>query len=47
MNTLIRFRVLKDSVFCIVEGRWDGGDDSDPKYVPSAKYEIIVKCANR
>ena len=41
------YRALKKNVFCTVEGRWDGGDDSDPKYVPSPHYGVIVKCANR
>ena len=38
---------LKKNVFCIVEGHWDGGDDSDPKYVPSPLYEVVVKCSCR
>lgn len=41
------FRALKKDVFCAVEGRWDGGDDSDPKYVPSPRYSVIVVCASR
>ena len=41
------YRAFHKDIFCAVEGRWDGGDDSDPKYVPSPRYEIIVKCANR
>jgi hypothetical protein len=41
------YRALKRNVFCAVEGRWDGGDDSDPKYVPSPRYEITVKCASK
>lgn len=41
------YRALKKSVFCAVEGHWDGGDDSDPKYLPSPRSEVIVKCANR
>ena len=40
------YRALKKNVFCAVEGRWDGGDDSDPKYVPSPQYEVIVKCTS-
>ena len=38
---------LRKTVFCAVEGRWDGGDDSDPTYVPSPEYEVSVKCASR
>lgn len=41
------YRALKDNIVCAVEGRWDGGDDSDPKYVPSPRYAVVVKCANR
>lgn len=41
------YRALKEDVFCAVAGSWDGGDDSDPKYVPSPHYEVIVKCASR
>ena len=41
------YRAFKDNVFCAVEGHWDGGDDSDPKYVPSPRYEVIVKCSSR
>lgn len=41
------YRALKRNVFCTVEGKWDGGDDSDPTYVPQPRYEVIVKCANR
>jgi len=41
------YRALKKNVFCAVEGRWDGGDDSDPTYVPSPRYDVIVKCASR
>lgn len=41
------YRALKKDVFCAVQGHWDGGDDSDPKYVPSPRYEVIVKCASK
>lgn len=41
------YRAFKKNVFCAVEGHWDGGDDSDPEYVPSPRYEVIVKCASR
>ena len=40
------FRIVKGNAFCVVEGRWDGGDDTDKKYVPSTKYEVIVQCSN-
>lgn len=32
-------------VTCILEGRWDGGDDSDESYVPSDTLEIHGGCA--
>ena len=41
------FRIFRKNVFCLVEGNWDGGDDSDPKYVPSTRYEIIVSCGHQ
>jgi hypothetical protein len=39
------FTAIKMNVFCVVEGNWDGGDDADPNYVPSTRYEVVVKCA--
>lgn len=41
------YQARTKNVLCAVEGRWDGGDDSEPEYVPSPRYEVIVKCANR
>lgn len=32
-------------VTCILEGRWDGGDDTDETYVPSDTLEIHAGCA--
>ena len=32
---------------CVVEGTWDGGDDSDPTYVPAAGCEVTVTCVPR
>lgn len=40
------FRIVRGNIFCLVEGRWDGGDDSDPTYVPSERYEVIVQCSS-
>jgi len=31
-------------VTCLVEGRWDGGDDSDTTYVPSDTVEVRLAC---
>lgn len=33
-------------VTCILEGRWDGGDDSDDSYAPSDSLEIHAGCAS-
>jgi|SRR5712671_3866 len=33
--------------FCYVEGRWDGGDDSDSTYVPKPGCELTVTCVPR
>jgi len=41
------YKTLKDNVFCIVEGNWNGGDASNPNQVPSSRFEVVVKCANR
>jgi hypothetical protein len=40
------FRIVRGNIFCLIEGRWDGGDDSDPTYVPSDRYEVIVQCSS-
>ena len=32
---------------CVVEGAWDGGDDSDPRYVPAIGCEMTVTCVPR
>lgn len=39
------FRISRQDIFCLVEGNWDGGDDSDPPYVPSSRYDITVSCS--
>ncbi len=31
-------------VTCVIEGRWDGGDDSDTTYVPNDTIEVHVAC---
>lgn len=38
------FAIRKGNVICIVTGSWDGGDDSDPSYVPDDGYDITVEC---
>ena len=32
---------------CVVEGRWDGGDDTDSTYVPPPGCEVTVTCVPR
>ncbi len=36
--------LYRSGVTCVVEGRWDGGDDSDTTYVPSDTMEVRVSC---
>ena len=38
--------VSKESL-CVVEGRWDGGDDADSTYVPEVGCEVTVTCVPR
>ena len=33
--------------FCVVEGRWDGGDDSDSTYVAKPGCRVTVTCVGR
>jgi hypothetical protein len=39
------FAFVRDGVICIFEGRWDGGDDSDPTYKPDDAYKGTARCA--
>lgn len=39
-----RFKLRTDARACTIEGRWDGGDDSDTTYVPGDWYEFFVDC---
>ena len=36
--------VRRAAVTCLVEGRWDGGDDTDSTYVPSDTMEVHIAC---
>lgn len=38
------FAMRKDGILCFVEGRWDGGDGSDPSYVPPDDYTVNIQC---
>jgi hypothetical protein len=39
------YRISRGNVFCLVSGAWDGGDDSDPKVVPSPLFLTTARCA--
>jgi hypothetical protein len=38
---------VTERFLCVVEGRWDGGDDSDSTYVPEPGCEVTVTCVPR
>ena len=38
---------VKAQYLCVVQGSWDGGDDSDPTYEPEIGCEMIVTCVPR
>jgi len=38
------FAMRKDGILCFVEGRWDGGDGSDPSHVPPDEYTVTIQC---
>jgi hypothetical protein len=38
------FALIKGPVLCMFEAAWDGGDDSDPSYVPDDRYQLIAWC---
>jgi len=38
------FGFRHDGVLCLFRAMWDGGDDSDPTYVPSDRYELLAGC---
>jgi hypothetical protein len=38
------FALRAKTILCIVDGKWDGGDDSDPTYVPGDWYKVEVAC---
>jgi len=35
----------RDGLLCVIEGRWDGGDDSDPSVIPGPDFDVFVTCA--
>jgi hypothetical protein len=34
-----------DGLLCVVEGRWDGGDDVDTTVIPGPDFDVFVTCA--
>ncbi len=38
------FAFRNGPVLCVFRAHWDGGDDSDPSYVPEDRYDIEVDC---
>jgi hypothetical protein len=35
----------RDGLLCVIEGRWDGGDDSDSTVIPGPDFDVFVTCA--
>jgi hypothetical protein len=35
----------RDGLLCVIEGRWDGGDDSDATVIPGPEFDVFVTCA--
>ena len=35
----------REGLLCVLEGRWDGGDDSDPTIIPGPEFDVFVTCA--
>jgi hypothetical protein len=35
----------RDGLLCVMEGRWDGGDDSDSTVIPGSDFDVFVTCA--
>jgi hypothetical protein len=35
----------RDGLLCVVEGRWDGGDDVDTTVIPGPDFDVFVTCA--
>jgi hypothetical protein len=33
--------------FCLIDARWDGGDDTDSTYIPAPGCEVTVTCVPR
>ena len=35
----------RNGVLCVIEGRWDGGDDIDRTVIPGPDFDVFVTCA--
>jgi hypothetical protein len=35
----------RDGLLCVIEGRWDGGDDIDTWITPGPDFDVFVTCA--
>jgi hypothetical protein len=35
----------RDGLLCVLEGRWDGGDDTDTTVIPGPEFDVFVTCA--
>lgn len=40
------YALRKDDTLCFIRGEWDGGDDSDPGYIPADWYKIAIGCTS-
>jgi len=38
------FALRRDAILCQFRASWDGGDITDPTYVPDPRYELVVRC---
>ena len=38
------FGLAREPELCLVEGHWDGGDDTDSTYVPRPGYDLTISC---
>jgi hypothetical protein len=35
----------REGLLCVLEGRWDGGDDIDINVIPGPEFDVFVTCA--
>lgn len=41
------FKTYKGDIDCFFVGNWDGGEDDNPKYIPSPLFEVEVACGKK